>query len=1235
MSHQYPSISSRILTRLTGSVLCLIFAGTFVTPVLAQGTGAAAKNKKDTALEEVTVTGSRIVRRDYESNSPIVTIDSEQLESKSGLNIESYLNQLPNYNPASTPVTTQQDVQITPVNSVGIATISLRGFGANRNLVLVDGKRPVPQNALMVTDINQIPSAMIQRVETITGGASAVYGADAVGGVTNFILRKNFEGLDMDAQYTTTEAGDGTEYRGSAVLGTNFSNNRGNLTVGMEYYKREIAYNNNRDFYKKAWKDPNTPGNFIGFIQGQNGYNCAFNCPAASTANALFPNAPAGTTISNPGSYFDLGAILGLPPGIITPKIGFVSTFYFNPDGTVYYQGSRAGLSNLDQSIVDGYKYALQNVYDGSVPTADPNAPIETQQLKYDNTNTWTEGPQERYSIMLNGHYDITDKITFNASGTFAQSKTRTLLGGNNAIFGWEADIPYNPATDSPIDPAANVSDPAVVAAILANPAAYANPGFIPHGATGAQHPVPMDLAILLNSRATPDAPWIPNWNTDEQSFNYRSTEDTNTVWQVSGGLHAELPFKDWTGELYFSHGESSSYNVNHGNMSLSRYRAIAGQPDYGLNSTLQGNGAFLIPGANAASSTVLDAASTNFGTAIPSHCTTGFYDTYFSGNQRPSDDCIKAINANLQTRTWNSQNIIEVNLQGGVFDLPAGEVRGAVGFQYRRNESQFVPDVLQSVVSFTDQVVGVYPSDSLDAYTSVNDFYAEALIPIVKDLPFMQKLELETGARHSDYNVSDSTWTYKFLANWQVKDWLRLRGGFNRASRAPNLGELFLKPQEIFVGAANFGDPCGWHSNAPWGDAGAVTIPAGFNDPYAGGPAPLAGGQTAAGAMSTYMICLAQMGDDGTGTGAGPTAWYNGTLNSGAAAAGFNWVLQQGNANLQSEKADTFTAGLVMNSPFDNPWLSGLTFAIDWWKVDINHAIETNSIDYSNYLCYGAVQVSSFADAQAQAATPACQNVLRSKSTGGPLTATLIYNNLATINDSGIDFSVNWTAQLSDLGFDLPGGVGINVQASWLDYYKTKASSLGFDVTTDWKGSLGPNLTGTNAGAYDYRVFTNFSYSQDNWAVSLRWRHLPSVISADQASENAIIKHNQAVAAGAPGYMLSYTPGGTNGPFLEVGSYDVLDLAVNWNYNETWSLRAGVDNLADFEPNVAPPGLTGSSGGKGYGAGTDLNAVCGGAPGCVNPTAYSHYNPALGNTNAGYYDTLGRRFFIGIKASF
>src|SRR5581483_3519947 len=159
-------------------------------------------------LEEITITGTRIRRKDLESTSPLITVDSAQIEQRAGLNLESYLNQLPNYNPAQTPTTDNFDVQPSAVNTVGISTISLRGFGPNRSLVLIDGHRTTPVNALMVTDINSIPAAMIERVESITGGASAVYGADAIAGVTNFILKKNFQGVQIDAQDGMSQADD-------------------------------------------------------------------------------------------------------------------------------------------------------------------------------------------------------------------------------------------------------------------------------------------------------------------------------------------------------------------------------------------------------------------------------------------------------------------------------------------------------------------------------------------------------------------------------------------------------------------------------------------------------------------------------------------------------------------------------------------------------------------------------------------------------------------------------------------------------------------------------------------------------------------------------------------------------------------------------------------------------------------------------------------------------------------
>lgn len=1169
--------------------------------------------------DRVVVTGSRIARRDFQANSPIVTVESTAFESQTGLNIEAYLNRLPQFNPAASPVTTEQDVQVTAVNSVGIATVSLRGLGANRNLVLVDGRRPTPVNALGVTDINAIPSALIERTEIITGGASAVYGADAVGGVVNFILRDNFDGLEIDTQYGFNEVGDGEEFRISAVAGTNFANGRGNVTVGVEHYSRSAAYENKRDWQREEWADPTLASGDL-FVAGMHGFvSEGANAVDRAVADSLFPNRPPGTSVcaaSGCGGFF-------------------APTFSFNPDGTVWHNpGTNTGLAGLGKyrgEPVDGLEFAYQNIYNTGAG-APGSPPTPAQALKWNNTDAFISAPQTRYSFFGSINYDLTDSIEFFARTTFAESDTRTRLIPSPAIGGWEARIPYNPTTDSPI---------------LGTDLNSVNPNFIPSSAPGAQHPVTPELAALLNSRAggtvlycltgtcapgTPAAaqttdtalvgtpapvgvyaPWQLNFIPDDW-FSDRSTINTITNWQVEAGLRGELPFRDWTWDIYISHAESETYNLADGNFSLERYRALVTAPDYGRNARISGNQASVRPG---------------FG-IDPGVCTSGFYDTIFGGDQAPSADCIYEVAAPLQTRTQVQQDIAELNLQGGLFELPAGEIRGAFGVQYRELAAQFYPDQLQSTRSFLDQVIGVYPAAYMDASTYVTDTYGELLVPVLSDLPFVQQLDLELGARYSDYEQTGTEWTYKILGDWTVTDWLRFRGGYNRATRAPNLGELFLGRQILFTAETAFSDPCGLRSSAPYGAGGAGTDPVVTGNEDPSGATPLASGQTLAGAQSTRLICEAQMG------AAAANTYYNiANAAGGPTVPAFFWVYQEGNPDLDSEKADTWTAGLVLQSPFDNPWLAGLSASIDWYKLDIEDAIQQYSVNYARALCYGSVIVSTPAEAAARAASPECQAVPRTGGTipgfaGAADTIQIRYDNQATIETSGVDVAVNWSAQFEDLGLGLPGGVGVNTQFSWLDYYRTKASPFGFDPVIDWKGSLGPTLSGTNPGAYNYRLFTSFSYFLDELSVSLRWRHLPSVWSAGYAAQQAIIENNRAVQAGAEGTILTFTPTTE----IKTDSYDVFDLSFNWNITEVFSLRGGVNNLFDKDPP-----RSGAS--EGYPVGADLAGVCEAAgfpgttatTGCQNPNNFSL--PNGGTANSAYYDVTGRSFFMGLKARF
>src|SRR5690606_1043015 len=155
-------------------------------------------------LEEVLVTGSRIVRRDFNAPSPILTVDSEVFEQNSNIAIEAVLNQYPQFNPGATQFTAS-DIQPTAQNSPGASTLNMRGLGAGRSLVLLDGRRAQPVNAAMTVDVNTLPAAAIASVEVISGGAAATYGPDAMAGVVNFRLRRDFEGVDINYQTGWTD----------------------------------------------------------------------------------------------------------------------------------------------------------------------------------------------------------------------------------------------------------------------------------------------------------------------------------------------------------------------------------------------------------------------------------------------------------------------------------------------------------------------------------------------------------------------------------------------------------------------------------------------------------------------------------------------------------------------------------------------------------------------------------------------------------------------------------------------------------------------------------------------------------------------------------------------------------------------------------------------------------------------------------------------------------------------
>ena len=201
----------------------------------------------ESLIEEVVVTGSRIKRKDFTSNAPIATISSEQFDLTATVNTESLLNTMPQVIPGLDRTSNN------PGN--GTATVNLRGLGAIRTLVLINGTRANPTGSNGTVDINNIPTALIERVEVLTGGASAIYGSDAVAGVINFILKDDFEGVAFSIGSEQTQDSDAEIYSADLTMGVNSGDGRGNLVMNFSWVERKALFQGARSFSEVALFD--------------------------------------------------------------------------------------------------------------------------------------------------------------------------------------------------------------------------------------------------------------------------------------------------------------------------------------------------------------------------------------------------------------------------------------------------------------------------------------------------------------------------------------------------------------------------------------------------------------------------------------------------------------------------------------------------------------------------------------------------------------------------------------------------------------------------------------------------------------------------------------------------------------------------------------------------------------------------------------------------------------------
>lgn len=315
--------------------------------------------------DEIVVTGTRVQRADLQAPSPVTAIDAQELTLSNTINTEQFINSLPQLVPAFDGTSNNP--------GTGTATANLRGLGSQRTLVLVDGHRYVSAFGNGVVDLNSIPSSLVKRVDIVTGGASAVYGSDAMAGVVNFILDDEFEGIEVEASYQASEKGDAAIKNISATLGGNFDNGRGNATLFLGYTQRDAVFQGDRDFSRVANQD----------LGAGNGFG------------------PFGSS--------------GVPGTRLFATFDFTNAGY-TTDGTTCTPPAGGSAEGLSGTCTGGATFASDGtiipwINSGQNTTRYNYAPVNYLQL-----------PQERYTMAAFGTYDITDNVTAKLRGIFTSN---------------------------------------------------------------------------------------------------------------------------------------------------------------------------------------------------------------------------------------------------------------------------------------------------------------------------------------------------------------------------------------------------------------------------------------------------------------------------------------------------------------------------------------------------------------------------------------------------------------------------------------------------------------------------------------------------------------------------------------------------------------------------------------------------------------------------------------------
>ena len=943
------------------------------------------------AIEEIVVTGSRIARdHDHARSLPVESITAAEIHASGAFSVADVVSDLP---ALLQSVTSEQSIGSGFGDGANI--LSLRGLGAERTLVLVDGRRHVGGlNGTSSVDVGSVPMPLVERVDVLTGGASAVYGADAVTGVVNFILRDDYEGFEVDVHYGLSEYADGQQTAVSVVWGRNLLDSRANVTAAVDLRHDEGLQVSDRSDGRvigsaRDWVNPD-----LRFQRGDIGPatpNFARYYDYRSTGlfhyGLPIPTAEAFTA--------DFADAFGTAPDLSAAELSLIDRAANAPQ--------RAVLPRRAFPITSGYGYVV------------PGNPFTRRGFD----------PETDVDLNGNGVPDCLDSFTgYNA--TFG----RASFGIAGGCWNVEADGTYRPVRDGLVagnfqgfggdsfNTIRNERDDIILPEeraavnIMGNLDLNARASLFGEFKYVSQRTAtdsrPSSFWDLLFG--APDNPFVPDFlrdvaaatgglaiTVDPLFFDARRRTGRDTV-RVVGGIEGDWP-NGWTYGLSVNHGRYRQRTERTGQVIVDRFFAAidavtdpaTGEPacradvDPGAPPT---NTAFGIPAYQAGYYSFTPGA----GDCVPLNI--------WAGQAGVSPAAAGWTTTTLRDDIVIGQSVAAAMVAGETsrfLRLPGGPVDFAVGAEWRRETSSADRDdwqrgVIPAGAPFpAGTLLGdVSENDSLTFRPQIGvknqhgkydarDVFVEVSLPLLADIAFARELGVDLAVRWSDYSTVGRTGSWKANVVWAPFRDLAFRGGASRSVRAPNITELF-RP-EIGV---NFrpADPC----DAAQIDALLAEDPAlGRNF------------------LNNCTIHLRSIGLDPLDT----EGRYGFTDPLSASFGG----VTSGNPDLREETARTTTYGLALQPSF----LPGLSIAVDFWEIEIEDAIE--SVTSQNIVdgCYrGSSLNPDFCGLFTRNDDPA------SAQFGGFDFLRTVDINFARLKTDGIDFGAGYSFTLGAHGFRL-----------------------------------------------------------------------------------------------------------------------------------------------------------------------------------------------------------------------